>query len=184
MTIVLCTFFASSALAQAPNRSATPVAHHESAAYQKWLDEDVRWIIAGDEKKAFQQLSTDEERDHFVDQFWSRRNPTPGAENKFKEEHYRRLAYANEHFAARRPGWRTDRGHIYILYGPPSRIENRLFVDNNGKKYPQVRWHYDALLGFSGAVDMDFVDGCACGDYELQLSEDLRNQFLNIAKPF
>src|SRR4051812_34021196 len=109
ITIVLCIFFAALAFAQAPDHKSILIASHDVGVYQKWLDEDVRWIIAPNEKKAFQQLSTDDERDHFVDQFWARRNPTQGAaNNKFKEEHYRRLAFANDHFATKRPGWRSD----------------------------------------------------------------------------
>ena len=93
--------------------------------YKKWLDEDVRWIITDEERNAFKQLSNDEERDQFVEQFWLRRDPTPDTvENEFKEEHYRRIAYANEHFAAGIPGWKTDRGRIYIVYGKPDEIES------------------------------------------------------------
>ena len=87
--------------------------------YKKWLSEDVAWIITEEERTDFKKLSTDKQRDDFVVAFWERRNPNPGSsENKFKEEHYRRLAYANTHFAAGVPGWKTDRGRIYILYGP------------------------------------------------------------------
>jgi GWxTD domain-containing protein len=87
--------------------------------YKKWLREDVAWIITDQERIDYTKLSTDKERDDFVVAFWEHRNPTPGSsENKFKAEHYRRLAYANTHFAAGVPGWRTDRGRIYILYGP------------------------------------------------------------------
>src|SRR3974390_2029168 len=87
--------------------------------YKKWLDEDVRWIITDEEKSAFMQLSNDEERDQFIEAFWARRDPTPDTEeNEFKEDHYARIAYANEHFAAGIPGWKTDRGRIYIVYGP------------------------------------------------------------------
>ena len=93
--------------------------------YKKWLDEDVVYIISDEEKKAFHQLNTDEEREQFVEQFWLRRDPTPDTdENEFKEEHYRRIAYANEHYASGIPGWRTDRGRIYIQYGPPDEIES------------------------------------------------------------
>ena len=92
--------------------------------YKKWMDEDVVYIISDEERKAFKQLNTDEEREQFVEQFWLRRDPTPDTEeNEFKEEHYRRIAYANEHFASGIPGWRTDRGRIYIQYGPPDEIE-------------------------------------------------------------
>ena len=87
--------------------------------FKKWINEDVRWIISPEEESAFKQLATDEERDQFIEQFWQRRDPTPDTlENEFKDEHYRRIAYANEHFAAGTPGWRTDRGRIYIVWGP------------------------------------------------------------------
>ena len=89
-------------------------------AYKSWLDQDVVWIITDEERKAFKALSNDEERDAFIEQFWLRRNPSPDSpENEFREEHYRRIAYANEHFAAGKPGWKTDRGRVYIEYGKP-----------------------------------------------------------------
>ncbi len=95
------------------------------STYKKWLNEDVRWIITPEELTAFKALSNDEERDAFIEQFWQRRDPTPDTEeNEFKEEHYRRIAYANEHFSAGRAGWRTDRGRIYIVFGPPDEIES------------------------------------------------------------
>src|SRR5260370_20899257 len=79
--------------------------------YKKWLNEDVVWIITDQERAAFKQLSNDEERDNFIEAFWQRRDPTPDTEeNEYKEEHYRRIAYANEHFAAGIPRWKTDRG--------------------------------------------------------------------------
>src|ERR1700727_1897279 len=93
--------------------------------YKKWVDEDVRWIITDQELKAFKSLSNDEERDNFIETFWQRRNPDPDSpENEFREENYRRIAYANEHFAAGKPGWKTDRGHMYIAYGKPDSIES------------------------------------------------------------
>src|SRR5476651_2176332 len=93
--------------------------------YKKWLDEDVRWIITDEELSAFKKLANNSERDVFIEGFWQRRDPTPDtAENEFKEEHYRRIAYANEHFAAGMPGWRTDRGRIYIMYGPPTSTDS------------------------------------------------------------
>jgi len=93
--------------------------------YKKWLDEDVVWIITDEEKAAFKQLSNDEERDSFIEAFWQRRDPTPDTEeNEYKEEHYQRIAYANEHFAAGIPGWKSDRGRIYIMYGKADEIES------------------------------------------------------------
>ena len=96
-----------------------------SKPYKKWLDEDVVYIITDEERAAFKQLSNDEERDNFIEAFWQRRDPTPDTEeNEYKEEHYQRIAYANEHFAAGVPGWKTDRGRIYIVYGKPDEIDS------------------------------------------------------------
>ncbi|MGB6693755.1 MAG: GWxTD domain-containing protein, partial [Terracidiphilus sp.] len=87
--------------------------------YKTWLNEEVPYIISDEERKAFMSLSNDEEREAFIENFWLRRNPNPDSpENEFREEHYRRIAYANEHFAAGKPGWKTDRGRIYIMWGP------------------------------------------------------------------
>src|SRR5579862_1780803 len=97
----------------------------ELASYAKWVSEDVVYIISAEEKAAFEQLQNAAQRDRFIEQFWLRRNPSPATlENPFKEEHYRRIAWANERFASDIPGWRTDRGRIYIFYGPPDEIES------------------------------------------------------------
>src|SRR5579862_518430 len=93
--------------------------------WKKWLDNDVTYIITDEERKAFKRLNTDEEREQFVEQFWLRRDPTPDTiENEYKEEHYRRIAYANERYASGIPGWKTDRGRIYIMYGPADEVES------------------------------------------------------------
>src|ERR1700733_6730240 len=93
--------------------------------YKKWLNEDVGYIISDEEKQAWKRLATDDERQQFIEQFWLRRDPTPDTEeNEFKEEHYRRIAYANERFASGIPGWKTDRGRIYIMYGPADEVES------------------------------------------------------------
>jgi GWxTD domain-containing protein len=93
--------------------------------YRKWLSEDVLYIITDEERTAFKRLATDEEREQFIEQFWLRRDPSPDSqENDFKEEHYRRIAYANERYASGIPGWKTDRGRIYITFGPPDEIES------------------------------------------------------------
>src|SRR5215831_12591637 len=123
------------------------------STYKKWLNEDVRWIITPEELSAFKQLSNDEERDQFIEQFWLRRDPTPDTEeNEFKEEHYRRIAYANEHFAAGIPGWKSDRGRMYIMYGPADEIEShpsggtydRPMEEGGGttSTYPFEDWRY------------------------------------------
>ena len=93
--------------------------------YKKWLNEDVVYIITPEERSAFVHLQTNEEREQFIEQFWQRRNPDPdSAENTFKEEHYRRIAYANEHYASGIPGWKSDRGRIYIMWGPPDEVDS------------------------------------------------------------
>jgi GWxTD domain-containing protein len=128
--------------------------------YEKWPDEDVRWIITDKERTEYLNLKTDRQRDAFIKAFWERRNPKPGLrENQFKEEHYRRIAYTNTHFAATVPGSTTDRGHIYILYGPPEEIDSA--ADGS---HPWQLWRY-RLEGVSLAFR--FVDTCACGNYKL-----------------
>ncbi|MGA7290397.1 MAG: GWxTD domain-containing protein, partial [Terriglobales bacterium] len=151
-----------------------------SKTYRKWLDEDVRWIITDQEKSAFMQLSNDEERDQFIEAFWQRRDPTPDTEeNEFKEEHYRRIAYANEHFAAGIPGWKTDRGRMYIVFGPPDEIDahpsggtyERPMEEGGGETstYPFETWRYRYIEGIGQEVMIEFVDTCMCGDYHMTL---------------
>ena len=145
-------------------------------AYKTWLNQDVIWIITDEETKAFKSLSNDEERDAFIENFWLRRNPNPDSpENEFREEHYRRIAYSNEHFAAGKPGWRTDRGHIYISFGKPDSIDShpsggayqRPIEEGGGETstFPFETWHYRYLEGIGDNIDLEFVDSCQCGDY-------------------
>ncbi len=149
-------------------------------AYKTWLDQDVTYIISDEERKAFRNLSNDEERDAFIEQFWLRRNPNPDSpENDFREEHYRRIAYANEHFAAGKPGWKTDRGHIYIAFGKPDSIDahpsggsyQRPMDEGGGETstFPFEVWHYRYLEGVGDNLDLEFVDTCQCGDYHFTI---------------
>ncbi len=148
--------------------------------YKKWVDEDVRWIITDQELQAFKSLSNDEERDQFIEQFWLRRNPNPDSpENEYREEHYARIAYANEHFAAGKPGWKTDRGHIYIAYGKADSIDSHPSggnyerpIDEGGgstSTFPFEIWHYRYLAGIGDNIDIEFVDSCMCGDYHMTI---------------
>jgi len=157
--------------------------------YKKWLDEDVRWIITDEERSAFMQLSNDEERDQFIEAFWARRDPTPDTpENEFKEEHYRRIAYANEHFAAGIPGWKTDRGRIYIMYGPADEIEShpsggtydRPMEEGGGttSTFPFEDWRYRYLEGVGQEIIIEFVDTCMCGDYHMTLDRSEKDALL------
>jgi GWxTD domain-containing protein len=143
-----------------------------SPDYQKWLAEDVHWIIKSPEQNAFLKLTSNPERDQFVSQFWERRNPHPGSnENLFKQEHYRRLAFSNEHFAAGVAGDRTDRGRIYVIFGPPDSI-----VKHAAKSTSPADeiWEYRRIPGKSDNVSFKFLDRCACGKFELD-SDLLRN---------
>jgi len=148
--------------------------------YKTWLNQDVAYIISDTERKAFMSLSNDEERDAFIEQFWRRRNPNPDSpENEAREEHYRRIAYANEHYAAGKPGWKTDRGRIYIEWGPPDSIDShpsgglydRPFDEGGGTTttFPFEVWHYRYLPGLGENINIEFVDSCQCGDYHFTL---------------
>ena len=138
----------------------TPVAD-----YKKWINEDVFYIIDDAEREAYQKLTTNDERACFIYQFWERRNPNPGStENKFKVEHYRRIAYANAHFGASVPGWQTDRGHMYIVYGPPDEID----AHRDAKPHPYQSWGYRHVEGLGeGLSTFVFIDRTGHGDYHL-----------------
>lgn len=162
------------------------VSHSNDTLYQNWLDEDVLWIITPEERATFLNLSTNEERDQFIRQFWQRRDTGPSGGANVRAEHYRRVAYANQHFAASMPGWKTDRGKIYIMYGSPNSIE----AHPSGEGQPFEIWHYDEIRGSAPAqqeqgtpgykttivtrkdVDLKFVDACYCGEFRLQPARD------------
>ncbi|MGA2135845.1 MAG: GWxTD domain-containing protein [Bryobacteraceae bacterium] len=148
--------------------------------YKKWLNEDVVYIITDEEKTAFKRLATDEEREQFIEQFWLRRDPTPDTEeNEFKEEHYRRIAYSNDHYASGIPGWKTDRGRIYIMYGPPDEIEShpsggtyeRPMEEGGGETstYPFEQWRYRYLEGIGTNIVIEFVDPSMSGEYHMTM---------------
>src|SRR5271169_144682 len=160
-----------------------------SKTYKKWLDEDVRWIITDEEQKAFKLLSNDEERDSFIEAFWQRRDPTPDTiENEFKEEHYRRIAFANEHYAAGIPGWKSDRGRIYIMYGPPDETDShpsggsyeRPMEEGGGETstFPFEDWRYRYLEDIGQEVIIEFVDTCMCGEFHMTLDRSEKDALL------
>src|SRR5215469_4191350 len=171
--------------------NAKSLKHELRGEYRKWLDEDVRWIITDDERKAFMQLSNDEERDKFIEAFWDRRNPNPDSEdNEFKDEHYRRIEYANEHYAAGIPGWMTDRGRIYIVFGPPDEIEShpsggsyeRPMEEGGGETstYPFEDWRYRHIDNIGEEVIIEFVDDCMCGAYEMTMDRSKKDALLMV----
>ncbi len=131
----------------------TPIllAAQTATPYARWIDEDVAYITTPPERARFLALTTDQQREAFIEQFWRDRDPTPGtARNEAKEEHYRRLAYANELFAAAAaPGWKTDRGRIYVVYGPADEIES-----HPSRNYEA--WRYHRFQGTASRATFEF----------------------------
>ena len=161
-------------------RKETSLRREMETPYRKWLNEDVAWIITDEERSAFKRLQTDEEREQFIENFWLRRDPTPDTvENEFKEEHYRRIAYANERFASGIPGWKTDRGRIYIAYGPPDEIDDhssggfyeRPPEEGGGETstYPFQIWRYRYIEGIGTNVEIEFVDPTMSGEFHMTM---------------
>jgi GWxTD domain-containing protein len=159
--------------------------------WKQWLDVDVGYIITDEERQAFKRLGTDEERQQFVEQFWLRRDPTPDTEeNEYKEEHYRRIAYANEHFASGIPGWKTDRGRIYITFGPPDEIEShpsggtyeRPFEEGGGttSTYPFEKWRYRYIEGIGSDIIIEFVDPTMTGEYRMTMDPSEKDALLYV----
>jgi GWxTD domain-containing protein len=172
-------------------KNAKALKHELSAEDINWLKKDVAYIITDEERKAFMHLSNEEEREQFIESFWDRRNPNPDSEdNEFKDEHYRRIEYANEHFPAGKPGWMTDRGRIYIVYGPPDEIEshpsggsyNRPLEEGGGNTstYPFEDWRYRYIEGIGQEVIIEFVDDCMCGNYEMTMDRSKKDALKNI----
>ena len=157
--------------------------------FKRWLDQDVRYIISFEEKEVFSRLSTAEEKERFVEQFWRRRDTDPETRaNEFKEEHYRRIAYANERFKSGRDGWLTDRGRLYIIHGPPSNIEMhpmgglymRPLNEGGGSTttFPYEVWSYRYIEGLGTDIQFEFVDAGMNGAYKLALSPDEKDALL------
>src|SRR5580658_6914234 len=148
--------------------------------YKRWLNEEVGYIISDEERKVFKTLQTDDEREEFIEQFWLRRDPTPDTEeNEYKEEHYRRIAYANEHFPSGIPGWKTDRGRFYIMYGPPDEIDDhssggsydRPIEEGGGttSTFPFVDWTYRYIEGVGTNIKIEFVDTTMSGEFRMTM---------------
>ncbi len=159
--------------------------------YKQWLSEDVVYIISPEERTSFLQLSTNEEREQFIEQFWLRRSSNPDLpENDFKEEHYRRIAYANEHYASGVPGWKTDRGRMYIMWGPADEVEShptggtydRPMDEGGGSTttYPWETWRYRYMEGIGENVIWEFVDPSGSGEYHLTMDPGEKDALLHV----
>ena len=174
---------------QTPPQNTKQIAKQQKAAekqvikeletpYKKWLNEDVVYIISPAERRAFLQLQTNEEREQFIEQFWQRRNPDPDStDNPVKEEHYRRIAYANEHYSSGMPGWKSDRGRIYIIWGKPDSLETHTLgetwerpMDLGGgetQTYAYEDWTYNEMEGIGQSITLEFVDPTGTGEFKL-----------------
>jgi GWxTD domain-containing protein len=161
------------------------------SSYKTWLNEDVVYIISPDERNAFLQLATNEEREQFIEQFWLRRSSNPDLpDNDFKEEHYRRIAYANEHYASGIPGWKTDRGKMYIIWGPPDEIDShptggtwdRPMEDGGGSTstYPWETWRWRYLEGIGENIELEFVDPSGSGEYHMTMDPSEKDALLHV----
>src|SRR5437764_1216206 len=160
-------------------------------AYKDWLEKDVTYIITDEERKAFKKLQTDDERERVIEEFWRRRDPDPDTdENEYREEYYERIAYANEHFASGIPGWKTDRGRIWIMYGKPDETEshpsggayNRESYEGGGSTstYPFERWFYRYLPGVGSGIEIEFVDPTGSGEYRIARNPDEKDALLHV----
>ena len=160
-------------------------------AYKQWLTEDVTYIITPEERNAFLQLDTNEEREQFIEQFWLRRSSNPDLpDNDFKEEHYRRIAYANEHYASGIPGWKTDRGRMYIMWGPADEVEShptggtydRPMEEGGGSTttYPWETWRWRYLEGIGENIILEFVDPSGSGEYHLTMDPSEKDALLHV----
>ncbi|HRI02551.1 MAG TPA: GWxTD domain-containing protein [Pyrinomonadaceae bacterium] len=163
---------------QDPNDKVRKVTPELKQAYKKWLENDVAYIITNEERKAFKALATDEERENFIESFWRRRDPDPDTEeNEYREEYYERIAYANEHFTSGIPGWKTDRGRVYIAWGKPDSVEahpaggayDRPSWEGGGSTttYPFEVWFYRHLDGVGDGLEIEFVDPSGTGEYRM-----------------
>src|SRR3989449_2020707 len=161
------------------------------SSYRQWLSEDVTYIISPDERNPFLQLDTNEEREQFIEQFWLRRSSNPDLpENDFKEEHYRRIAYANEHFASGIPGWKTDRGRMYIMWGPADEVDShptggtydRPMEEGGGSTstYPWETWRWRYLEGIGENIILEFVDPSGSGEYHLTMDPSEKDALLHV----
>ena len=159
--------------------------------YREWPDKDVAYIITDAERSAFKRLATDEEREQFIEAFWQRRDPDPDTdENEYKEEYYERIAYANEHYASGIPGWKTDRGRIYITFGKPDSVEShpsggiydRPTYHGGGSTstYPFEVWFYRYIEGIGSGIEIEFVDPTGTGEYRIARSPDEKDAMLNV----
>lgn len=176
---------------QDPTSNARKVKPEPKEAYKRWRNTDVAYIITKDEKRAFDALTTDEERENFIENFWRRRDPNPDTEeNEYREEYYERIAYANEHFTSGIPGWKTDRGRTYIAWGKPDSVEShpsggsydRPSYEGGGSTstYPFEIWFYRHLDNVGDGIEIEFVDPTGSGEYRIARNANEKDALLTV----
>ena len=159
--------------------------------FRKWLNEDVTYIITDEERTTWKRLATDEEREQFIEQFWLRRDPSPDSqENEYKEEHYRRIAYTNERYASGIPGWKSDRGRIYITFGPPDELEDhpsggtyeRPIEEGGGttSTFPFQKWRYRWIEGVGQDINIEFVDTTMTGEFRMTMDPSEKDALMMV----
>jgi len=172
-----------------PQTKPRKIKQEPNDAFKKWLA-DVEPILSPEEIAAWKKLQTDEERERFIEDVWRRRDPDPDTEeNEYREAYYERLAYANEHFSSGIPGYKTDRGRIYLKYGKPDEIEShpaggayqRESSEGGGSTstYPFERWWYRNLPGRSD-IDIEFVDPTGTGEYRIARNPFEKDALLHV----
>jgi len=190
-TILAWAAFAVAQNSQDPMEKPRNVKPELKKAYKDWLEKDVTYIITEEERKAFKKLQTDDEREKFIEEFWRRRDPDPDTdENEYKEEYYERIAYANEHFSSGVPGWKTDRGRIWIMYGKPDEREthpmggayDRPSYEGGGSTttYPFEIWFYRYLANVGSGIEIEFVDPTGSGEYRIARNPNEKDAMLMI----
>src|SRR5216110_2874118 len=176
---------------QDPSQRERNVKPELKKAYKDWLDKDVAYIITDEERKAFKKLATDDERERFIEKFWRRRDPDPDTdENEYREEYYERIAYANEHYASGIPGWKTDRGRIYLSFGPPDENEShpsggsyeRPIEEGGGttSTFPFEKWRYRYIEGIGSDINIEFVDTTMTGEYRMTMDPSEKDALLMV----
>lgn len=197
VVVLVAAFLSASSWIQAQSdpskQDKTRKAQEEEAVdyYSKWLNEDVVYIITPEERQIFQTLTTPEEKERFIEQFWLRRDPDRTTKvNEYKEEHYRRIAYANDNFTSGIEGWRSDRGRVYIIHGPADEVKtftaghhlNREMSEGGGdtRTYPYEVWRYRHIEGLGDDVELEFVDKTFSGSFQLAVTPWDKEMLLNV----
>jgi GWxTD domain-containing protein len=201
LILAAVTLIAVGAWAQPPDKNKKPttdpsekprnVRSEAKTVYKEWVDKDVAYIITPEERRAYKALQTDEERENFIENFWRRRDPDPDTEeNEYRDQYFERIAYANEHYASGIPGWKTDRGRIYIQWGKPDEIDshpsggayNRPDYEGGGETstYPFETWFYRHLDNVGDGIEIEFVDPTGTGEYHIARNANEKDALLTI----